>query len=156
MNVSKRLLILVCLFLVSACSHEQKVKDSQLSLMKATNPSPITTDTGKTLGRAEDIKKEVSAFPEIYDVAVIKGKKETLVVYKVKHAQRYRMKQIEKDLSKKLKKQYPKENIIVSSDYKIFLEAVRLNERIRTDKDFSKKRAEKRLQQIITMTKDMT
>jgi hypothetical protein len=104
----------------------------------------------------ERIKKDVSSFPEIYDVAVVEGKKNTLVAYKVKHLKRMKMKKIEENINKLLEKKYPNENFTVSSDYKIFLEAVKLNEQIKSDKKFSKQKAEKQLQKIIEMTKEMT
>ncbi|MED3563443.1 YhcN/YlaJ family sporulation lipoprotein [Bacillus xiapuensis] len=151
----QRLVILSCLCLLASCSGNQKVKDSQLALMKTTNPNPIMTDRDKNTNRVQEIEKAVSSFPEIYDAAVIKGKKETLVVYKVKHSHRFKMKKIEKNLTKFLNKRFPKENITVSSDYKIFLEAVRLNERIESKK-FSDQKAEKRLGEIIKMTEEMT
>jgi hypothetical protein len=151
----KRLIIFACLFGLTACNQDQKAKDSQLALMKTTNPNPIVTDKTKIPDHVEEIERDVSSFPEIYDVAVVKGKKDTLVAYKVKHSQRFRMKKIEKELNKRLEEKYPKENFTVSSDYKIFLEAVRLNERMKSDK-FSSKRAEKQLKKIIKMTKSMT
>ncbi|OIK11190.1 sporulation protein [Bacillus sp. MUM 116] len=151
----QRLVILSCLCLLASCSGNQKVKDSQLALMKTTNPNPVMTDRDKNTNRVQEIEKSVSSFPEIYDAAVIKGKKETLVVYKVKHSHRFKMKKIEKNLTEFLNKRFPKENITVSSDYKIFLEAVRLNERIESKK-FSDQKAEKRLGEIIKMTEDMT
>jgi hypothetical protein len=152
----KRLIIIISLFLLSSCNQEQKTKDSQLALIKTTNPSPVTTDKNQKSSNVERIKKDVSSFPEIYDVAVVEGKKNTLVVYKVKHLYRYKMKKIEKNINNLLEKRYPNENFTVSSDYKIFLEAVKLNERIQSDKQFSKQKAEKQLQQIIEMTKEMT
>lgn len=151
----KRLIIFACLFGLTACNHDQKVKDSQLALIKTTNPNPVVTDKNKSLSHVKEIERDVSSFPEIYDVAVVKGKKDTLVAYKVKHSQRFRMKKIEKDLNNRLEKRYPKENFTVSSDYKIFLEAVRLNERMKSAK-FSSKKAEKQLKKIIKMTKAMT
>lgn len=153
MNGMKRLILLACILMLASCSQNQK--DSQLALIKTTNPSPITTDRNKRTDEVEKIKKDVSSFPEIYDVAVVKGKKDTLVAYKVKHMHRFKMENIEKELNQKLEKRYPKENFTVSSDYKIFLEAVRLNERMKARK-LSHIQAEKRLQQIIKMTKDMT
>lgn len=152
----RRLLIFACLFLLSACTNDQKVKDSQLALMKTTDPNPVMTDRNRSNDSVEEIKKDVSSLPEVYDVAIVKGKKDTLVAYKVKHLQRFRMKTVEKNINKMLEERYPKENFTVSSDYKIFLEAVRLNEHIKSDKNFSKKKAEKRLQQLLTMTKEMT
>jgi hypothetical protein len=150
-----RLILFVGLLLLAACGPNQKVKDSQLALIKTTNPTPVVTDQNKIPNHVEEIKKDVSSFPEIYDVAVVKGQKNTLVAYKVKHLQRFRMKKIEKNVNNMLEKKYPKENFTVSSDYKIFLEAVRLDERIK-ERKFSKKQAEKQLRRIIKMTKDMT
>ena len=153
---SRRLTLFACLLFLTACNNDQKAKDSQLALMKTTDPAPLMTDTRKSSDRVEDIKRDVSSYPHVYDVAVVKGKKDTLVVYKVKHMQRFQMKRIEKDINKMLEKKYPKENFTVSSDYKVFLEAVRLNEKLKTNKNFPKQKAEKRLKQIVTMTKDMT
>ncbi|WP_256989044.1 YhcN/YlaJ family sporulation lipoprotein [Bacillus sp. EB106-08-02-XG196] len=122
--------------------------------MKTTNPTPTVTEKNKGQDKVEKIEKEVESFDEIYDVAVVKGKKDTLVVYKVKHMQRFNMKEIEKDLNKTLEKKYPKENFTVSSDYKIFLEAVRLVER-KNNGSLSDKQAEKRFNEIVKMSSDM-
>jgi hypothetical protein len=149
-----RLTIMACVILMGSCSQDQNVKDSQLALMKTTNPNPIVTEQNKGEDKVEKIKKEVESFDEIYDVAVVKGKKETLVVYKVKHMQRFNMKKIEANLNKTLEEKYPKENFTVSSDYKIFLEAVRLVER-KNAGNLSDKQAEKRLNEIVKMTSDM-
>lgn len=149
-----RVITLVCVTLLVSCSQEQNDQKSQLALMKTTNPNPTVTEKNNGQEKVESIEREVENFDEIYDVAVVKGKKETLVVYKVKHMQRFRMKQIEKDLNKILEEKHPKEQFTVSSDYKIFLEAVRLIER-KEDGSLSDKRAEKRLNEILKMTSDM-
>lgn len=149
-----RVILVVCITLLVSCNQEQTAKDSQLALMKATNPNPTVTEKNNGQDKAESIEREVESIDEIYDVAVVKGKKATLVVYKVKHMQRFRMKQIEKDLTKKLEEKYPKEQFTVSSDYKIFLEAVRLVER-KDNGSLSDKQAEKRLNEIVKMTSDM-
>ncbi|MEH6994578.1 YhcN/YlaJ family sporulation lipoprotein [Neobacillus drentensis] len=149
-----RLMIFVSIFLMSSCSQGQNEKDSQLALMKTTNPNPTVTAENNGKDRAEKIEKDVESFDEIYDVAVVKGKRETLVVYKVKHMQRFNMKKIEKNLNKNLEKKYPKENFTVSSDYKIFLEAVRLVER-KNNGTLSNKQAERRFNEIVKMTSDM-
>ncbi|MCL6572783.1 MAG: YhcN/YlaJ family sporulation lipoprotein [Bacillus sp. (in: Bacteria)] len=148
------LIVFACLLVLTSCNQPQQVKESQLALMKTTNPTPEVTENNKSHERVKEIEQEVSKIPEIYDVAVVKGKEETLVVYKVKHMQRFRMKGIEKNVNKKLEEKYPKENFIVSSDYKIFLEAIRLNEQMNSS-EFSRKKAEKRLKDIVKMTTDM-
>lgn len=150
---------LMIIIVFSGCSSGQKkeAQDSNLALLKTTNPTPIATDrTDLTkLSTADQIKEKVSKVPEIYDVAVVKGKKRTLVVYKVKHMKRFNMKKIEKNLKKKLKNSFPKEDITVSSDYKIFLEAVKLKEKMEST-NISEKESEKQLKKIIAMKKEMT
>ncbi|WP_026566160.1 YhcN/YlaJ family sporulation lipoprotein [Bacillus sp. UNC41MFS5] len=146
--------LLACLLLLSSCDQNQQIKDSQLTLIKTTNPSPIVTQKNKSKDHVKDIEQDVSSFPELYDVAVVKGKKDTLVVYKVKHLHRFRMKKIEKDINKMLEQKYPDENFTISSDYKIFLETVRLDERMNSSK-YTAKKAENRFNQIVNMTKDL-
>ena len=154
MKAIHRWVLFACLLLLSSCNQNQQVKDSQLALMKTTNPSPIVTVKKNGENQVKEIEKDVSSFPELYDVAVVKGKKDTLVVYKVKHMQRFRMKKIEKNINKMLEEKYPKENFTTSSDYKIFLETVRLDEKMKTSK-FSDQRAEKRFNEIVSMTKEL-
>ncbi|MBO0962593.1 YhcN/YlaJ family sporulation lipoprotein [Neobacillus sp. MM2021_6] len=148
------LILVTCLFLLGACNNKQQEKDSQLALIKTTNPTPLMTDKTKKNHKVNEIKEVVSTFPELYDIAVVKGKGDTLVAYKVKHLHRFKMKKIEKGVTKKLKKKFPKEEFTVSSDYKIFLETVRLDEKMHS-KNFSKHDAEKRFKEIVKMTEDI-
>ncbi|WP_075981413.1 sporulation protein [Bacillus massilinigeriensis] len=151
-------LMLFLTFLMSACNEDKNLDDSKTAMIKKTNPKPalISTNSKKQWNLIESIKHDVASVDEIYDVAVVKGKKDTLVVYKVKHLRRFHMKKIEKNVLKKLEKKYPKEKFTVSSDYKIFLEAVKLKEKIEEDPKFSDKQAEKELQDIIKLTEELT
>jgi hypothetical protein len=146
-------MVLMAFVLLPACGQDNG-NESRGALLKTTNPSPLSIENGKT-SHVEKIRKDISSFPEVYDVAVIKGKKETLVVYKVKHMNRFKMKGIEAKLNKFLEKKYPKENFKVSSDYKIFLEAVRLKED-EEKHNLSEKEAEKRFQKIIKLKDETT
>lgn len=83
------------------------------------------------LNLVENIEHDVEKMKELYDVAVVKSNGDTLVAYKVKHLQRFHMKKIEKKMTKMLEEKYPDENFIVSSDYKIFIEAVELQEKMK-------------------------
>jgi ABC-type phosphate/phosphonate transport system substrate-binding protein len=139
--------------LLSACGQDNG-DESKSALLKTTNPAPLSIEDGKT-SHVEKIREDISSFPEVYDVAVIKGKKETLVVYKVKHLNRFKMKKIEAKLNKFLEKKYPKESFKVSSDYKIFLEAVRLKEAEDKHK-LSEEEAEKRFQKLIKLKDETT
>ncbi|MBU5788795.1 hypothetical protein, partial [Pseudomonas aeruginosa] len=59
--------------------------DSRASMIQSVNPDPgATNDLDiKNIKLAEKVKKDIAALDEIYDVAVIKGKKDILVAYKV-------------------------------------------------------------------------
>lgn len=126
-------------------------------MIQSVNPQPGATNDldDKNVKLAEKVKKDIQSLDAIYDVAVIAGKEDTLVAYKVKHMKRFGMKKIEKEINKKLEKNYPGENFIVSSDFKIFIEAVELQEKMK-DPAYPEKKAEKQLQKIISLKKEMT
>jgi hypothetical protein len=58
-------------------------------------------------------------------------------------------------MDKYLEKKYPDENFILSSDYKIFLETVRLKEKL-SNHSISKKDAEKEFKDIVKLKKEKT
>ncbi|GIN19208.1 MAG TPA: sporulation protein [Bacillus bacterium] len=156
---SSKIIISAVIFLtLSACSYDdgKEHNKSDSALLKTTSPPPIELkqrDEDKSI--AYQVRKEVSKIDEIYDVAVVEGDKNIIVAYKVKHLQRFRMKKIEKELTKKLNKEYPDEKFIVSSDYKIFLESVRLKEDL-DDDNMSNDEAGKRFKKIIRLKEEMT
>ncbi|MGR3763570.1 sporulation protein [Rossellomorea sp. NS-SX7] len=142
--------------LVAGCANKEDGKDSKIALLKATDPPPIElVDNPETDSFGHAIKKKLAKKKELYDVAVIQNKEETLVVYKVKHLQRFKMKKIEKDMEKYLEDEYPGEDFILSSDYKIFLETVRLKEKVQ-HKSITDKEAEKEFKNIIELQKEKT
>lgn len=153
-----RIFLYIVLFIVlglAGCSQNES-KESEMALIKKTDPNPVLIDenTKGNLDLVANIKEAIASYKEIYDVAVVKGKKDTLVVYKVKHLQRFHMKKIEKKIKEKLEKKFPDEKFTVSSDYKIFLEAVKLNEKMQKS-DYSEKKANKRLKEIIKLKQEM-
>ncbi|KMY53239.1 sporulation protein [Bacillus sp. FJAT-27231] len=149
----KAVICLLAAVILAGCNLQEERKDSRLALMKTTNPEPIQIE--KDGVPVEKIRREVEEVKEIYDAAVVKGDHNILVAYKVRHLDRFRMKKIEKNLQERLEKEYSKETFIVSSDYKIFLEAVRLREDIDAGK-VNDKEADKRLHRIITLKQELT
>ncbi|WP_019153209.1 YhcN/YlaJ family sporulation lipoprotein [Robertmurraya massiliosenegalensis] len=147
---------LVMVTFLCACNNDGP-KGSGIALVKTTNPAPLSFErnTKKEMDLVKSIEQDVEGFKELYDVSVLKGEKDILVAYKVRHLHRYHMKDIEKRMNKKLEEKYPDENFIVSSDYKIFLEAVELEDNLK-DPNFSQEKAEKKLQEIIKMKKELT
>lgn len=146
-------LLLFHLFIFSA-GCKQSEREAGHSLIQTADPSPVTVKN-ESNNKVKQIKETVLSFPAIYDVAVLKGKKEVLVVYKVKQLQRFRMKQIKKKMERRLKENFPKEKFVTSSDYKIFLEVIRLHEKM-DDSSYSEKKANKRFEKIIRLSKELT
>lgn len=148
--------IFCSLLVLASCSSKGDGTESQLSLMKATQPAPILIDfKNNEQSIAHQVQDEIEKMDEIYDVAVIERGKKIIVAYKVKHLQRFRMKKIEKQLTKQLKDQFRDHQFIVSSDYKIFLESIRLKEEMDT-KNITDEDAEKKFKKIIKLKKEMT
>ncbi|OIU72485.1 sporulation protein [Rossellomorea aquimaris] len=147
---------IISLLMIAGCSNKEDGEESKIALLKTTDPEPVElVDHPETESFGHAIKKELAEKKELYDVAVIQSKEQTLVVYKVKHLQRFKMKKIEKDMEKLLEDKHPGEDFILSSDYKIFLETVRLKEKIQ-QKTISKKEAEKEFKDIIQLQKEKT
>ncbi|MBH9966354.1 hypothetical protein GA0061094_1861 [[Bacillus] enclensis] len=147
---------IISLLMIAGCSNKEDGEESKIALLKTTDPEPVElVDHPETESFGHAIKKELAKKKELYDVAVIQSKEQTLVVYKVKHLQRFKMKKIEKDMEKLLEDKHPGEDFILSSDYKIFLETVRLKEQIQ-QKTISKKEAEKEFKDIIELQKEKT
>ncbi|MEH6943486.1 sporulation protein [Bacillus sp. JJ722] len=149
--------IAICgVFIIMGCEGANKKGEAKMALFKTTNPHPaVLYETPEEFKFAEELHKYVLSFPDIYDAAIITGKKRVLVAYKVKHMKRFKMKKIEKDLNKKLEEKYKDHNFTVSSDYKIFLEAVELNESLK-DENYPRDKARKEFGKIIKLKKEMT
>lgn len=143
-------------FNLIGCDQQKDSKESKLALMKTTQPAPIDIDTKTNKeSLSEEVKQTVLNNQTIYDVAVIEGKKQILVAYKVRHFYRFKMKKVEKDLKEQLEAKFSGKKFIVSSDYKIFLESVRLKEAVK-DQTISNEEANKRFKEIIKLTEELT
>ena len=154
----KQLIFLIALCLLAGCSSKGDGKTEELALIKRTNPEPMDIiygmDGENEKGIITKVKEEVANEDEIYDVIVIKKDKKIVVAYKVKQFQRFHMKKIDKKVTENLEHKYPKYTFIISSDYKIFLEAVRLNELLK-EKDVPEKKARKKFKEIVNLHKEL-
>lgn len=149
---------MVMLVILSGCANKEGGKVDDTALIKRTNPEPMDIINGRDQGEEgiiTNVKKTVAKHKAIYDVIVVKNDKTILVAYKVKHLQRFHMKRIEKEVNQQLKEKFPDYNFIVSSDYKIFLELVRLNEMLKA-KDVPEEKAKKKYNEIISLHEELT
>ncbi|RFU66744.1 YhcN/YlaJ family sporulation lipoprotein [Peribacillus glennii] len=146
----------VILLVAAGCGNEERMKEGT-ALIQQTDPPAldVRSTTYQKDGLPEKVKKEVAGIDGIYDVAVVQNGKKVLVAYKVNHMRRFQMKKIEKEVNTHLKKRFKDNEFIVSSDYKIFLETVRLNEML-MDQDVPKEKAKKKFKDIESLQKEMT
>ncbi|WP_147533257.1 sporulation protein [Bacillus marasmi] len=155
-NKLKWLLAFMILLLMGGCTNYSG-QETKVALIKTVDPRPTVfgENESKDLKTLKKVHDEVLAVHPVYDVAIVKGKKDIVVAYKVKHMHRFQMKQIEKDINKRLEKKFPKEDFVISSDYKIFLEVIELIDDEKNPKH-SDKEADKKLHEIIELKKELT
>jgi hypothetical protein len=158
--MGKKLITLITLFLfmviipLSACVNHKK-GEKPIALMNATTKVDLINGSNNDRELIEQVRKEILSIKPIYDVAIIKGKKETLIAYRVKHLHRFKMKKIEKEINERLEEEYPNEDFILSSDFKIFLETNRLINKTKQS-NYSDEKANKDLQKIIKLKNELT
>lgn len=147
---------MMIVWMVSGCANQEGGQVDDTALIKRTNPEPMDIIYGNNGdGVIKDVKKTVAKHEAIYDVIVVKNGKTILVAYKVRHLKRFHMKKIEKEVTEKVEETFSDYDFIVSSDYKIFLELVRLNEMLKA-KDIPEKKAREKYNEIISLQNEVT
>jgi Sporulation lipoprotein YhcN/YlaJ (Spore_YhcN_YlaJ) len=114
--------------------------------------SPIPVYDQSPSKKAEEIAKKME---EITEVMAVNSDKELLVVFKMKHLQRFRLKKIENTVNKKLNKAFPDHKVTVSSDLKIYLETSKLKDKMKREK-LSKKELSKKIEKITKLSNEQT
>lgn len=156
-TVFKIQLILAILATILTGCADYSGEETKMALIKKVDPKPTVfgENESQDLKTIKHVREEVMAIKPVYDVAIVKGDKDTIVAYKVKHMHRFKMKQIEKEINSVLEKKFPKEDFIISSDYKIFLEVIELIDDEK-DPNHSDKKAKEKINEIIELKKELT
>jgi hypothetical protein len=152
----KMFLVVIVISLLGACNNQSNREDS-LAIMSTSNSTKKVEVIGESddLELIENVRKDILSLKQVYDVAIVKGKKDTLVAYKVKHLYRFRMKQLEQEINQRLEEKYSRESFIISSDLKIYLETHKLINKTK-EENFSENDANKELQKIIKLKNELT
>lgn len=155
-SIALFLLITTIIISLAACTNTAR-GEKQYAVLKtsAQRSSVKVADNIKEVETLENIRNDILSLEPVYQVVVIKGEHETLVAYKVKQLHRFNMKKIEKDIQERLNKQYPDEDFVISSDFKIYLEASELYERTKQP-NYPEEKEKKQLQKIIKLKKELT
>lgn len=150
----KKLLLVIMLFTLVGC--EKMTEENGLYVfIKNQDIPPFSLVEDSNLSRLTTLQQELLSFENIYDVTMVEGKEELLIVYKVKHLNRFKMQAIEKEVKKIAEEQLNEEKeIVVSSDYKIYLETMRLHNQVK--KQIDEQELLKKFNSIIHLQKEMT
>ena len=150
----KKLLILMIFFTLVGC--EKMSEDNGLYVfLKDQTIAPFSLVENADISKLNALKEKLNELEELYDVVIVEGKEEILITYKVKQLSRIKMQHIEKEVKKIAKELLnEKKDVVVSSDYKIFLEAIRLHYDV--TKEVKPKEQLEKFQWIIKLQKEMT
>ncbi|KIL50217.1 hypothetical protein KP77_15920 [Jeotgalibacillus alimentarius] len=106
-------------------------------------------------GTVKEVAQRIEDTKELYDSVVVAADSTLVVSYKVKHMNRFQMKSIEKKMKSWLTEKYPEKEIVLSSDYKIFMELYAFSDKWQTG-ELNEQEAMDEIEKIIKLKKEMT
>ncbi|MBZ5751050.1 YhcN/YlaJ family sporulation lipoprotein [Metabacillus litoralis] len=119
------------------------------------NITNVSSQNTKNLNMTDQVKQLLNKQKEVSDVKVVNSDKELFIAAEIKHMDRFRIKEIEKKLKKLTEDNYPNHNVTLSTDMKIFLELDELEKKV-NEKNMSKKKIEKELKRIKSLSEEQT
>lgn len=150
----KKWLVLISVFFLMSCAHEQKEQQQSLQQENITNVSHNGSAKRSDQQHAEKAVQMLRERQDVKDAVAVEANGRLLVAYQVKHLHRFRMKQIEKDVRNMLNDAFD-EKVIASHDLKIFWKTKALKEKIET-KNMSEKEIEKEVTIIQKLSEEQT
>ncbi|MGO4888262.1 YhcN/YlaJ family sporulation lipoprotein [Anaerobacillus sp. MEB173] len=97
--------------------------------------------------KADNSKSIVASMEEVIGVKGVNLKEDIYIAVQVKQFDRLRLKHIRKTAFDKIKKRYPKDNIHVSTDKKIFMELEELEQKLKRN-EITEKNLEKKVKKL--------
>lgn len=151
--------VIVCVATVTACSPDSDSKEALASMFVPVDVKPLTLNE-EGYDRFDEkivdfIGKELERDEAVYDAMVVQNENEILVAYKVHQLKRFNMEKIEADLNNRLEEEFPKYDFYVTSDTKIFLEAVELAVHVNQE-GYPKEKAKIWFDKIVELEKEQT
>jgi len=153
MKPKKTFILILLLIILVGCNNQNNTleeKDhSNVEMTKINNPTSINQDKSN---RAKD---SLSKNNNITNVHAVNTDKQLVIAIDISHMKRFRLKKIEEDLNKKMKKQFPGMDVYFSTDKKIILELKKLEQDINSN-SFTKKDISKKVKKIIELMSEKT
>src|SRR5699024_3064492 len=148
MKSKKTFILILLLIVLVGCNNQNNTledKDnSNVDMTKINHPTSINQDQSN---RAKD---SLSKDNNITNIHAVNTEKQLVIAIDISHMKRFRLKKIEEDLKKKMKKQFPR-----MDDKKIILELEELEQDINS-KSLDKKDISKKVKKIIELMSEKT
>ncbi|MGG3892176.1 YhcN/YlaJ family sporulation lipoprotein [Metabacillus fastidiosus] len=145
---------IICIFflviVMAGCSGMHKNEETNKS-----NVTDVSFKNSHDQSVTEKMKQLLENEEEVKNIRAVNSDKELLIAAEINHMDRFRLKEIQQKLEKKVKKQYADYKVTISTDKKIFLELEQLENKMRTKK-LSKKKVEKEMNRIKNLSKETT
>ncbi|MBB5325519.1 hypothetical protein HNQ34_002620 [Anoxybacillus tepidamans] len=143
--------------LLLGCAREPEVKKQSI---QGKNMIQLSTDgtahsNAVSQSVAQQAVEQVKARKEIRDAVAVNTKNKLLLAYQVKQMDRFRMRQIEKDVKQQLELLFPDHDIIVSSDLKLFWKTDELRGKIQKD-DMNERKLDKQIEKLKKLSEERT
>lgn len=155
MNVKKMIFIALVLIIFSGCLN----KDKNLTLEpKGNQPMglvKLASDEKIDQQPSNNAKELLSNYEEISGVRAVNHNNQLVVAVDVDHDDRFNLDNIERDVSKKIKRDFSNMKVTISTDQKILLELEDLENALQKN-NISEKELKKRLQEIKKLSKEQT
>lgn len=154
MNLKLNFILISCLFIMTACMNSnyslEPEKSQPMELTK------LSSDLGIPDQQASNQAKQIlSNYDEVQGVRAVNHNKQLLIGVKLKHHDRLQLDQLERDLRKKIKRNFSEMTITLSTDEKIHLEVKKL-EKAMLNNELKEKELEKRIEKIRKLSKEET
>lgn len=120
-----------------------------IDLAKLSTNEAINQDT------SNKIKQTLSNYEELRSIKAVNTSKKVIIAIQVKQMKRFQLTKIKNKIKKNLEKKFPNMDIVISTDSKIILELEQLEQNIQTG-SFTKEKLNKKVEQIIKLTKEET
>ncbi|MFC4320610.1 YhcN/YlaJ family sporulation lipoprotein [Litchfieldia salsa] len=145
--------VLVILF-ISACANQEN-QGSSSNHLEEMNTLQTRSSGMKEQEIAKEAEREILSYKEVVDVVAVNNKDKLLVGFKIKQFSKFKTKDIEAKINKKLKEEFPNYETNAASDLKIFIETIKIKKEI-LEGTINQKDLDKRMGKIIKLSKEQT
>jgi len=139
---------LVVIILLTGCNNNQSGNSDNKDNFQVTSLQQDQTV-------AKDAETQVEKLEEVTEAVAVNVDKKLLLAFKVKQFSKFRIKQIEKKVNEKLKKQFPEFDATASSDIKISIETSKIKTKLKS-KEYDKKQLKEDVEKIQKLSREQT